>query len=71
MGISLAIPLQMIADAMLGHLEFHALFLVGAVLVAAGFIFVNTDGPGDVLECVKKTRSCCCRCRRTAEPDLV
>lgn len=42
-GLSLTIPLSMIADLILHHQAFNALYIVGAALTAIGFLFVNTN----------------------------
>ena len=42
-GLSLTIPLSMIADMVLHAQAFHALYILGAALTFIGFLFVNVD----------------------------
>ncbi len=67
-GLSLTIPLSMIADLVLHGQEFHALYILGAVLTFLGFLFVNVD-PLELMRpawawCARK---CCGRGRAANE----
>ena len=63
-GISLAIPFQILADVAVGNARFNVLFILGALLVGVGFIFVNTNGWEDI----KSIFKCQCCYRRTPTP---
>lgn len=59
-GLSLTIPLSMIADLIVHHQAFNALYIVGAALTAIGFLFVNTN-PLEILRPLwRRIRDCCC-----------
>ena len=60
-GLSLTIPLSMIADSILHTETFSAMYIVGAILTLMGFVFVNTTDLSEVSAWLKTKCSCCCK----------
>jgi len=65
MGLSLTIPLALIADLVFHHKKFKVLYLVGSSLVFLGFWLANIDTTRKELELWEKCKRCCWNCSGT------
>ena len=58
-GLSLTIPLTMLADSLINPTQkFNPVYLIGAFLTLAGFIFVNTTSADDLIPRCCAVRFC-------------
>lgn len=69
-GLSLTIPLSMIADAVFQKSSFSVFYIVGAVLAVVGFILVNVSSPSEAFQWLKNKLDCRRGCRRRENESL-